>query len=110
MPVSTSPGGLDDGSRSTTVSAGRASAAAALDIALTRWRQPEILLDTADIEQNVIAMKCDMGTQLCGSDEGHVHIIRHEMSEDNNYLKTTYTIYDGGKFVQNSVYHFERKR
>ena len=51
-----------------------------------------------------------MGAQLCGSDQGHVHIIRHEISEDSNCLKTTYNNYDGGKFVQNSVYPFERKR
>ena len=75
-----------------------------------KQNQPELLFDTADIRKNAIAMKCDMDTKLCSSGEGHVHMIRHEISEDKNQLKTTYVIYEGGKFAKNSVYHFERKR
>jgi hypothetical protein len=55
-------------------------------------------------------MTCDMNTPLCNSVEGHVHMIQHELSPDNNHLKTTYTIYKDGKYEKNSIYHFTRKK
>lgn len=75
-----------------------------------KQNQPELILDSANSVGNVIAMQCDMETELCGSDESHVHAITHEISQDNSQLKTTYTIYEGGQFAKNSVYLFERKR
>jgi hypothetical protein len=75
-----------------------------------KQNQPELVLDTANTTSNVIAMACDMNTPLCGYVEGHVHMIKHELSQDNNHLKTTYTIYKDGKFEKNSIYHFIRKK
>lgn len=75
-----------------------------------KQNQPELLLDTANSSETVIVMTCDMSTPLCGSAEGHVHMIKHELSRDNNHLKTTYTIYSEGKFQKNSIYHFDRKQ
>jgi hypothetical protein len=37
-------------------------------------------------------------------------MIRHELSQDSNYLRTTYTIYKDGKFEKDSIYHFNRKK
>lgn len=75
-----------------------------------KQNQPELVLDAANTTGNVIAMACDMNTPLCNSVEGHVHMIKHELSQDSNHLKTTYTIHKDGKFEKNSTYHFNRKK
>lgn len=75
-----------------------------------KQNQPELVLDAAKSSDSVIVMACDMNTALCNSAEGHVHGIRHEMSNDNKHLKTTYTIYSNGKFEKDSIYHFDRKQ
>ena len=75
-----------------------------------KQNQPELMLDASKSGNSVIVMTCDENTSLCNSAEGHVHMIKHEMTQDNNHLKTTYTIYSNGKFEKNSVYHFNRKQ
>ena len=75
-----------------------------------KQNQPELILDAAKSNDNVIVMACDMNTALCNSAEGHVHSIKHEMSQDNEHLKTTYTIYKDGKYEKDSIYHFNRKK
>ena len=74
-----------------------------------KQNQPELVLDTASTTGNVIVMACDMSTSPCNSVEGHVHMIRHELSQDSNHLRTTYTIYKNGEYEKDSIYHFERK-
>jgi hypothetical protein len=75
-----------------------------------KQNQPELLLDAVNSNDSVIVMACDMNTSLCNSSEGHVRMIKHELSQDNNHLKTTYTIYYGGKFEKDSIYHFDWKK
>jgi len=70
---------------------------------------PELVLDAENSSASDIASVCDMSTSLCSSAEGHVHKITHELSKDGNHLKTTYTIYQDGKFQKDSIYHFDRK-
>jgi len=74
-----------------------------------KQNQPELILDVAKSNENNIVMACDMNTSLCNSAEGHVHGIKHELSQDNNHLKTTYTIFKDGKHEKDSIYHFDRK-
>jgi len=74
-----------------------------------KQNQPELMLDTANTTDSVIAMTCDMDTPLCNSVEAHVHMIKHELSQGNARLRTTYTIYKDGEFSKNAVYHFSRK-
>jgi len=75
-----------------------------------KQNQPELILDAAKSNNKLVVMVCDMKTSLCNSAEGHVHEIKHELSQDNNHLKTTYTIYKDGKHEKDSIYHFNRKR
>jgi len=75
-----------------------------------KQNQPELILDLGKSGDNVIVMACDMDTSLCNSAEGHVHMIKHELSQDNNHLRTTYTIHSDGKFEKDSIYHFDRKQ
>lgn len=74
-----------------------------------KQNQPELVFDARNTSTNVIAMTCDMSSPLCNSAEGHVHMIKHELSQDNSHLKTTYTIFQDGKLQKNSIYHFDRK-
>ena len=74
-----------------------------------KQNQPELTLDKANTTDSIIAMTCDMDTPLCNSVEGHVHMIKHELSQDNKHLKTTYTVYKDGRFSKTSIYHFNRK-
>ena len=74
-----------------------------------KQNQPELVLDTVDTGDRVIVMTCDMNTPVCNATEGHVHKIKHELSQDSNHLTTTYTIYSNGKFEKDSIYHFDRK-
>ena len=75
-----------------------------------KQNQPELILDADKSNGSIIVMACDMNTSLCNSAEGHVHMIKHELSQDNNHLRTTYTIYSNGKFEKDSIYHFDRKQ
>ena len=74
-----------------------------------KQNQPELILDAGTSGDYVIVMACDMDTLLCNSAEGHVHMIKHELSQDNNHLRTTYTIHSDGRFEKDSIYHFDRK-
>lgn len=74
-----------------------------------KQNQPELVLDGNNSTASVIVMNCDMNNALCNSVEGHVHRITHELSQDNNHLMTTYTIFKDGKKQKDSVYHFDRK-
>ena len=74
-----------------------------------KQNQPELLLDAAKSNDSLIVMTCDMKTSLCNSIEGHVHTIKHELSQNNNHIRTSYTIYKNGKYEKNSIYHFDRK-
>jgi hypothetical protein len=75
-----------------------------------KQNQPELILDASKSNDSVIVMVCDMNTSLCNSDEGHVHMIKHQLSKDNNHLRTTYTIHKNGKFEKDSIYHFDRNK
>jgi len=58
---------------------------------------------------NMVTLSCDMSTALCNSNEDHVHMITHELSNGGKHLKTTYTVYKDGKKSGASIYHFDRK-
>ena len=74
-----------------------------------KQNQPELTLDAANSSERVVSMECSKSSKLCNSGEAHVHSIKHELSKDNNHLKTTYAIFKGGKLKKNSIYHFVRK-
>jgi len=73
-----------------------------------KQNQPELLADE-DSTENVIIYNCDMTTELCQSDADHVHKIKHEISDDGKHLKTTYTSWKYGEYLDDLIYHFDRK-
>jgi hypothetical protein len=77
-----------------------------------KQNKPELVLDAARSNDRVIVVACNMNTDtvLCNSGEGHVHMIKHELSQESNHLKTTYTIYSNCEYEKDSICHFDRKQ
>ena len=73
-----------------------------------KQNQPEMLADLSS-SGNRLVYNCDMSTGLCNSEQNHVHKITHELSPDGKHLATTYTSWKDGKYLKDSVYHFDRK-
>ena len=73
-----------------------------------KQNQPELVLDTKKSTDSTIVMNCDVRSPLCNSTEAHIHNIKHELSQDNNHLKSTYTSYKNSKVQKKSIYHFDR--
>ncbi|MBO1926182.1 hypothetical protein J3998_01225 [Thiomicrorhabdus sp. 6S2-11] len=70
--------------------------------------QPEFKSNVKSSSAQKIAFDCDMNTELCNSDDGHVHGIEHEFLE-NDVLQTTYTIWENGFEQKKSIYRFVKK-
>ena len=75
-----------------------------------KQNQPEFILNTKETTKNRIVFDCNMKTELCNSDEDHVHTIIHELSNNGNHLKSSYLGWSEQKpNKKNSIYHFGRK-
>jgi len=75
-----------------------------------KQNQPEFIVNFKETSKNKIVFDCDMSTDLCRSDEDHVHKIIHEISKDNKHLKSSYLSWKNKKQKKNSsIYHFDRK-
>jgi len=73
-----------------------------------KQNQPQMLA-VQEIKDGVATFNCDMDTSLCQSWDDHVHTITHEVSEDGQHLKTTYSSFMNGEHTKDSVYHFDKK-
>ena len=73
-----------------------------------KQNQPEMLADPISTSSKLI-YNCDMSTDLCQSGQNHIHKITHEITDNGNHLRTTYTSWNDSKFLKDSIYHFERK-
>jgi len=75
-----------------------------------KQNQPEFIANLKVSTPTRIVFDCDMSTQLCQSDEDHVHQIIHEISNDGKHLKSSYLSWKDKKPKDNnSIYHFDRK-
>ena len=74
-----------------------------------KQNQPELVIDYRQSSPTTIVMNCGENSALCNSVEDHVHNIKHELSQDNNHLKTSYISFINGKYAKTSIYHFDRK-
>ena len=73
-----------------------------------KQNQPEMIADLSSTK-DVLSYNCDMSTELCKSGMNHIHKIKHELSGVGKHLKTTYTSWKDGKYLKDSIYHFDRK-
>lgn len=75
-----------------------------------KQNQPEFIADLEASTPERFVFECDMTTELCQSDEDHVHRIIHELSNDGKHLKTSYLSWKDGKLKDtHSIYHFDRE-
>ncbi len=75
-----------------------------------KMNQPEFIANLKISTENRIVFDCDMSTELCNSNEDHVHQIIHEISNDGKHLKSSYLSFENKKLKKkSSIYHFDRK-
>jgi len=75
-----------------------------------KQNQPQFLLNTKETTEDKIVFDCNMKTDLCNSNEDHVHKIIHEFSDDGEHLKSSYLGWTNQKLnKKNSIYHFDKK-
>lgn len=76
----------------------------------SKQNQPEFIANLKESTPTKFVFDCDMSTELCRSDEDHVHQIIHELSLEGKHLKSSYLSWKDKKPLPNSsVYHFDRK-
>lgn len=76
----------------------------------SKQNQPEFLANLQESTANRIIFECDMSTELCQSDEDHIHKIIHELSNDGKHLKSSYLAWKDKKLhSSHSIYHFDKK-
>jgi len=76
----------------------------------SKQNQPEFIANLKESTPHKLIFECDMMTQLCQSDEDHVHRIIHEISADGNHLKSSYLAWKDKKPKnESSIYYFDRR-
>jgi len=77
----------------------------------TKQNQPEFIANLKVSTPTRIVFDCDMDTEICQSDEDHVHTIIHEITENGEHLKSSYLSWADKKPKKiSSIYHFDRKK
>ena len=75
-----------------------------------KMNQPEFIANLKISTPTRIVFDCDMSTELCKSDEDHVHQIIHEITQNGKHLKSSYLSFENKKpKAKSSIYHFDRK-
>ncbi|WP_373034489.1 hypothetical protein [Sulfurimonas sp.] len=75
-----------------------------------KQNQPEFIANFKKSTPTKIVFDCDMSTEICQSNEDHVHTIIHEITNDGKHLKTSYLSWENKKPKTNSsIYHFDRR-
>ena len=75
-----------------------------------KQNQPEFIANLELSTSTRIVFDCDMSTDICKSDEDHVHKIIHEITNSGKHLKSSYLSWENKKPKANSsIYHFDRK-
>ena len=76
-----------------------------------KQNQPEFIANLELSTPTRIVFDCDMSTEICQSDEDHVHTIIHEITQDAKHLKSSYLSWSDKKPKEiSSIYHFDKKK
>ncbi len=74
-----------------------------------KQNQPELIANLEKSTPAHFVFECDMSTELCQSNEDHVHTIIHEITENGKHLKSSYLSWENKKPKHvSSIYHFDR--
>jgi hypothetical protein len=75
-----------------------------------KQNQPEFIANLKESTENKMIFDCDMSTELCQSNENHVHKIILELSNNGTHLKSSYLSWKNKKPTKkSSIYHFDKK-
>jgi len=76
-----------------------------------KQNHPSFVFNAKESTPTKLIFDCDMErSEVCDSDESHVHQIILELSNNNNHLKSSYIVWkDGELATKHSIYHFDRK-
>ncbi len=76
-----------------------------------KQNQPSFIFNTKESSKNKLVFDCDEErSEVCDSDESHVHQIILELSNNNKHLKSSYIVYkDSERANKHSIYHFDKK-
>ncbi len=76
-----------------------------------KQNQPSFIFNTKESTKTKLVFDCDEDrSEVCDSDEPHVHHIILELSNNNRHLKSSYIVYkDGERASTHSIYHFDKK-
>ncbi len=77
-----------------------------------KQNHPSFVFNTKESTPKKLVFDCDMErSDVCDSDESHVHHIILELSDNNNHLKSSYIVWkDGELATKHSIYHFDRRK
>ncbi|NPA83265.1 MAG: hypothetical protein GXO38_02140 [Epsilonproteobacteria bacterium] len=76
-----------------------------------KQNQPSFIFNTKESTKTRLIFDCDEDrSEVCDSDEPHVHHIILELSDDYNHLKASYIVYEEGERAsKHTIYHFDKK-
>ena len=77
-----------------------------------KQNHPAFVFNEKESTPQKLVFDCDMErSEVCDSDESHIHQIILELSNNNNHLKSSYLAWkDGEPATKHSIYHFDRKK
>ena len=74
-----------------------------------KQNQPEFIANLEQSTPTRFVFECNMNTELCQSNEDHVHTIIQEITENGRHLKSSYLSWENKKPKnKSSIYHFDR--
>ncbi|BDY11803.1 hypothetical protein [Hydrogenimonas cancrithermarum] len=76
-----------------------------------KQNHPAFVFNAKESTPTKLVFDCDMErSEVCDSDESHVHHIILELSNNKNHLKSSYLVWkDGELATKHSIYHFDRR-
>ncbi len=77
-----------------------------------KQNHPAFVFNTEESTKTHLVFDCDEeNSDVCDSDEAHIHHIILDLSNHNNHLKSSYISYKNGERAsKHSIYHFDRKK
>ena len=77
-----------------------------------KQNHPAFIFNEKESNPHKLVFDCDEeNSEVCDSDEAHIHHIILELSNGNNHLKSSYIAYKNGeRATKHSIYHFDRKK
>lgn len=77
-----------------------------------KQNHPSFIFNTKKSTPTHLVFDCDEeNSDVCDSDEPHIHQIILDLSNNNNHLKSSYIAYKNGELSDHhSIYHFDRRK